>query len=303
MSNLEAIFLVLALGGLGVGLISVPNHPSYRFARLCFLGATLAFSGQCVMWGLKTDFDPWPRLVLLGIFGAIAMIGATESLSWVGRSQRTATSSANTAPKGPSEGLEGRSGSAPLTTAPSTTPAPPPIKPKHSQAELNDLRDLLSRISDLIENSDTQLAETERQLSEINHMEPKDFGPVLVKVKSDIETIRSNFIKMTKYGNYRLYNQDVTKIGIDIGDDDPFQKLSNVIANTIINVDSLAGLVSGRESMNNLGDGMKVHLRATSMGLAMALMTPAQRQFYEMHKWLGLRRQKWQEVRDSLKSL
>jgi hypothetical protein len=88
MSDMDVVFLVIALIGLGVGLISVPKHPPFWLAKVCFILAAIVFSARWVMWGITTDWSLWPRLTVMAIIGAFALIGATEGLRWVDVGQK-----------------------------------------------------------------------------------------------------------------------------------------------------------------------------------------------------------------------
>jgi hypothetical protein len=99
MSDMDVVFLVLALVGLGVGLISVPKHPPYWLAKACFISAAIVFAVRFSMWGSSTELPLLPRLAVLAIVGAVTLIGLSEGLRWIVKGERA--SSADVVPPPP----------------------------------------------------------------------------------------------------------------------------------------------------------------------------------------------------------
>jgi hypothetical protein len=55
---IEAVFLFLALAGLGVGMLSLPQEPDIVIARFFFIAAAIVLAAKVVWWGLKSKSFP-----------------------------------------------------------------------------------------------------------------------------------------------------------------------------------------------------------------------------------------------------
>jgi len=79
--------LVLALGGVGAAMISVPGpgHREFWIARICFAVAAGLFLAKIAIWGAE-DLTGW-RVAFVALFGAIVAIAMAFGFQWVNSKQ------------------------------------------------------------------------------------------------------------------------------------------------------------------------------------------------------------------------
>src|SRR5690348_5751621 len=83
--------IVLALAGLSVAMVSVPRHPEFWVARLCFAAAALVFAGKGFFWAMSFGQPISLRVAVSGAVGAITLIALVEGWLWVSRHEKAAT--------------------------------------------------------------------------------------------------------------------------------------------------------------------------------------------------------------------
>jgi hypothetical protein len=73
---------LLTVSAVALGLVAVPPR-RLRIARYGFLASCLVFVGIAIMWGISTDYSMLPRIIVVGLIGALAAVGAVETTRFI----------------------------------------------------------------------------------------------------------------------------------------------------------------------------------------------------------------------------